>query len=174
MEQKNTKDLATKNSSSIADVGEVLYAFHAPEFMQYERGPAWYFVAGVISLVLIAVGILTQSIAFVGAFLLFIAVYFLVHHHDPRLIEIAITQKGIRAGAEFYPFEQIENFWLIDQQPYVADLKLRLKKSFNAVVTLHYFGQDPAQLRELLVPHAAELLDQKENFFDTLTRLARL
>ncbi len=155
-------------------VRKVLYEFQSPEFLQYERGTGWYVGAGVFTLALVALGIVLHSLSLVVAFLLAVAVYFLIHQHQPQLITVQITPDGIYHGRDFYAFGEMQNYWLVLQPPYVADFKLRLKRIWHPIRTIHIYGQDPAQLQAVLAPYLTELPDQTESFPDLLIRAMRL
>lgn len=154
--------------------GEASYRFHAPEFLDYERGPVWYAVAGVISLAIVAFGILTDGITFVLAYLLFVAVYFLRHHQTARLIEVAILAHGVRIDGEFFAWQQVASFWVVWDMPYVADLKFQIRRRWQPVVTVHIFGQDPMHLRSLLTPHIHFDATRGESHLDLIARALRL
>ncbi len=154
--------------------GEVRHTFYAPEFLDYERGMVWYAVAGGISLVILAVGLLNQAITFVIAYLLAMAVYFLLHHTEAKLLEVSVTAYGVRIDGEFFPYNEIKSFWLIWDPPYIADLKLELRRRLHPIRTIHIFGQDPESLRTLLRAHVEEATERGETKTSTLVRLLRL
>lgn len=154
--------------------GEVHHTFLAPEFLDYERGMVWYAVAGGISLLILAIGILNQAITFVIAYLLAVAVYFLLHHREARMLEIAITAYGIRIDGEFFPYNEIRNFWVIWEPPYIADLKLEVHRRLHPIRTIHIFGQDPESIRKLLSGHITETTDRGESRVGMLIRMLRL
>jgi len=154
--------------------GEVQHSFITPEFVDYERGPGWYAVAGVISLAVIAFGVLTGAMTLVIAYLIFLALYFLLHHSEPRMIEVAITKHGIRIDGEFTTFGEMRSFWIHWQPPYQAELKLHFKRNLRPIVTIHIFGQDPHALRALLSPYIDETKDRDDTLSNTLSRALRL
>jgi Ca2+/Na+ antiporter len=168
---KNKNKIEQKNLHS--HHGQVQHAFLAPEFLDYSRGVIWYFVATVISLLILALGILTRSFTLLMAFLLFVAVYWLVHYKEAQPMEVAITRYGIRIGKNFFAFTEIENFWLVWKPPFVADLRLTLKPRFSPIITIHVFGQDPVALRELLTPHIKEI-SRQESLVDLVARALRI
>ncbi|MFH0776905.1 MAG: hypothetical protein V1936_04845 [Patescibacteria group bacterium] len=165
-----------KTQTALAQVhhGEIRHTFYSPDFLEYQRGPVWYLVAGFVGLGIIALGILTHAISLTLAFLTFLGVYWLIHNREPKILEIAITQNGFRIeGEPFIPFGEITEFWLIYNPPFVADLKLRIKQSWNSVRTIHIFGQDPEELRRLLAPHITEV-SKEEELSDLIVRALRL
>jgi len=154
--------------------GETIYGFPAPEFLQYPRGPVWYLVFGVISLAFVAFGILAHAITLTLAYLLFVGIYFLTHHHESGLIEVRICERGIVVKDEFTAFSEISEFGIIWDPPYVCDLKLQVKRRLRPVLTVHIFGQDPERLRELLEPKIKFNPETTESPVDLLIRLLRL
>lgn len=171
--RKNKKHSA-KNKSLHVHHGEVQHIFYSPEFLDYERGPIWYLVAGIIAIAILSFGILTNTITLTIAFLVFVAVYWIMHHKEARAIETAITKYGIRYGKDFFSFGEIKNFWIIYKPPFVADLKIHVKRKWGAIITIHIFGQDPVALRALISPHVEEIKDREESTADLLIRALRL
>lgn len=155
--------------------GAIQHEFYSPEFLDYPRGPLWYLVAGIVGVGIIALGVLTKAITLTIAFLLFVAVYWLLHHREARILEIAITQHGIRIEQddEFIPFGEISEFWIIHSPPFVSDLKLKVKRKWHSIRTIHIFGQDPAEIRSLLIPHVKEV-EKEEELIDLIVRALRI
>jgi len=153
--------------------GQIRHAFYSPEFLEYPRGPLWYFVATIVGIGIITLGLVTNSITLTLAFVLFVAAYWLLHEHEPRLLEISITQNGIRIEDDFVPFGDIEEFWIIHNPPFVADLKLKVRRKWQSTLTIHIFGQEPEELRKLLAPHLKEV-EKEEELADLIVRALRL
>lgn len=168
--------MAKKHKTALAQVhhGEIKHSFYAPEFLEYPRGPIWYLVAGFIGLGIITLGVLTHAITLTVAFLVFVGVYWLLHTREPKILEVAITQSGVRIeGEDFIPFGEIAEFWIIYNPPFVADLKLKVKRKWNSIRTIHIFGQEPAELRRLLAPHVKEV-EREEELTDLIVRALRI
>ena len=167
--------LNPKKETSLPQIhhGSIRHTFYSPEFLDYLGGPTWYLVAGVVGIGIIAFGILAHAITLTIAFLLFVAVYWLLHHRETRILEIAITQHGIRIEDEFLPFGEIEEFWLIYNPPFVADLKLRVKRKWQPIRTIYIFGQNPDELRDLLAPRVKEVT-REESLSDLIVRALRI
>ena len=173
MLNKNKKQAGDKKELHLHH-GQVQHSFYNPEFLDYERGPGWYLVAGLIAIIIITIGILTRTILLTIAFLLFVATYWLLHHKEANLIETAITRHGVRYGNRFFAFSEIKEFWIIYKPPFVADLKLCFKHKWHPILTIHIFGQDPITLRALLSPHIKEAKNREETVVDLLIRALRL
>lgn len=153
--------------------GKIRHVFYSPEFLDYPRGPLWYIVAAVIGVGIIALGVLSQTITLTIAFLLFVAVYWLLHCREAKILEVAITQYGIRIEDEFIPFGEIQEFWVIYNPPFVADLKLRVNRKWQPIRTIHIFGQDPTELQNLLSSRVKEV-EREEDLSDLIVRALRL
>jgi len=115
----------------------------------------------------------TKSITLTLAFVLFVAVYWLLHEREPRLLEISITQNGVRIENDFVSFNEIEEFWLTYNPPFVANLKLKVRRKWQSVLTIHIFGQNPEALRKFLSPHVKEV-EREEELTDLIVRALRL
>jgi len=163
-----------KNADTTIHHGEVQHSFISPEFVDYERGTGWYVMTSIISFAVIAFGLLTGAMTLVIAYLIFLAVYFLLHHSEPRMIEVAITQHGIRIDGVFISFDEVRSYWIHWQPPYQAELKLHLKRNLQPIATIHIFGQDPHALRTLLSPHVEEMKDRDDTLSNILSRALRL
>lgn len=168
------KNPPRKKEDLRAHHGEVQHSFLAPEFLDYPRGPVWYLVAGTIALGILTFGILTHALTLTFAFLLFVAVYWLLHHREARMIKVTFTRCGIHYNHEFFAFDEIKEFWIVHKPPFVADLKLHVQRKLHPILTIHIFGQDPFTLRALLSTHVTEIKDREEHFVDLLARALRL
>jgi len=162
-----------KETTLVLRSGMIRYSFPSAEFVNYQRSAMWYLGAGIVSLGIILLGILTHTITLTIAFVLFLAVYWLLHHEEAKLIETSISENGIRYGNEFYPFDEIENYWFIYKPPFVADLKLKMHRKFNSVITIHIFGQTPENLRAIIGERIKEV-KKDEEFTDLLVRSLKL
>lgn len=153
--------------------GKTLLEWKAPEFINHTKGKRWFMGAGVLILTLITYAIYTQSATMVIVFVVLAGVYFMTHNMTPRIIDIKITEAGIAAGDTFYPFGQIEAFWIIYHPQYYRDLNLKLKNQ-SSKITLQLNEQDPIEVRNILSEELQEIKGAQDSFSDILIRLLRL
>jgi hypothetical protein len=171
---KNQKAVRSVVTHYVSSDQETLLEFTMPEFLQYSRGPLWYLVAAIVTLGLLIFGILTQSLTFVLALGATLAVYLLTHHHDPAALAVRITEQGVQVGNEFYPYVEIKDFAIFYDPPYLADVKLRLRRRFLHTVTLHLADQEPEAVRQALLRNLPCDTEARESLPDLITRALRL
>lgn len=146
----------------------------AYEYPKHERGTLWKVLSISFVVVAIALGIFFNAVTFSLAIASFALVYYLLHKENPKKIEIKISNIGIKIGNIKYPYSEIKEFWIIYEPPFVRTLNLRVRSGLINEVKVELGGQDPAQLREILMAKIKELEGQKEGLTDTILRLFKL
>ena len=152
----------------------LLIGWDTPEFINHPRGKRWFLVAGILTVALVVYGVLTQSATTAIVFLLLAGVYFLTHNQEPRMIEIRVSELGIRAGGQFYPYNTIKSFWMVYNPPFVRTLNLQTTQKGLAKVVIQLNDQDPVALRNVLTKKIPEMEGMQESFLETCIRLLRL
>ncbi len=165
--------MTTENKNQIS-YGTPLIAWQAPEFLEHKRGPVWVFVMSVLVVGLILYGILTDSIAFSVVVVLLAVVFFLTYNHKPEIVDIVITDAGIKFGPRFYPYEDIGLFWIIYDPPHVKTLNLRITRGVVRQIAIQLGDQNPAEVRALLSQEVSEWKNRTETFSEILIRLFKL
>jgi len=153
---------------------KLLLAWKAPEFISHPKSKRWFLIAGTIALALIAYALYTDSATMAIVFIVLAGVYYLTHRQEPRIIDIKVTQLGIYAGKDFYPYNTINSFWIVYHPPYVHTLNLKIAgKTFKKVV-LQLDRQNPVEVREVLSREVPEVEGEGESVGEIITRLLRL
>lgn len=153
---------------------QVLLQWEAPEFIKPAKSYIWF--AGAILAVagMVVYAVKTHSLTMAVAFIVLAGVYAIAHHREPGRIPIQITTLGIAAGKTRIPYNQIKAFWLVYEPPHVKVLKLLTTDKLMAELTLQLDGQDPGEVRELLVKQVPEHEGRGENLVDVLIRVMKL
>jgi len=154
--------------------GTEMISWQAPEFVQHARGPLWVMVMSALAIGLIFYGIVADSIAFSLVVVLFAGVFFLTHKHQPKIVQMAITDLGVVVGEKFYPFSQIRKFWIIFDPPEVKTLNLRLGQGAVRDVAIQLDDQNPSEIRALLANEIQEWTDRTETLTEILIRVLKL
>lgn len=168
---KNQKDLSAKK----VNYGTTVVTWRAPEYLEHERDEKWLMGASVAALVLIGWGIWQEVYTFVVVILLLGGLYFLTHRHTPKDIDISLTTGGILVDGLFYPYVNIESFWVL----YFPDknlktLNLMLKSGLNKELSFQLGEQDPAEVKSFLGQHVFELEDRTEGMVEKIIRVLKL
>ncbi len=84
----------------------------AYEHEHIERGSDWFWALGIIAVCAALTSILFSNILFAFVILIAAGTIALIAHHPPELHEFEITERGIRTGSTFHPYENIISFWV--------------------------------------------------------------
>ncbi len=153
---------------------KVLLAWKAPEFISHPKSKKWLLTAGSLALALIAYALYTDSATMAIVFIVLAGVYYLTHRQEPEIIDIRITELGIFAGDDFYPYNTINSFWIVYHPPYVHTLNLRMAGQTYKKVTLQLDQQNPVDVRRMLSREIPEVEGEEESVGEIITRLLRL
>ncbi len=120
-----------------------LLEWETPEFAHFERGKAWYAIAGLVLAGLLAYAFSTGSWSMGVAFALLAAVFLLTHRRKPRLTQAKIEALGLRYRNQFYPYHQIQAFWIVYHPPFVQSLYLKPSGSGQKLIKIELNHQAP-------------------------------
>lgn len=149
--------------------GKKLISWTASEFTKYEKGPLWFVVGALLTVVLLIVAILNRSPIMAITFVLMAAVTFIFSQKEPRKIEFIIDKEGIKAGDTFYNFKDLESFWIFYSPPEVKILSLKSGKTFSPYIPIQLGNQKPTEVRKVLLDFLSEE-KQEESIIDGLAR----
>jgi len=153
---------------------KTLIQWETPEFVKYERSTRWYVTAGIIVLSLIIYAIATGSASMAVVFILLGGVFFLTHNHEPKTINVEITELGIKYGQSFYAYNNIASFWILYHPPYVQTLNIETAGKGGRKIKIELNNENPVKIRKLLSKEVPEVEGASENIADWLIRLLKL
>ena len=170
----NTKS-NTKEINQDINHDKVLLEWKTPEFIPYPRTKTWYITASIIVFGLLMYAIFTGSITMLIAFVMIIILFLLTHNKQPKILDVQVTELGVKYGKDFYHYNTINSFWIVYHPPFVRIFYLRLGngKSYK-YVKIELNHQDPVKLRQLLGREIPEIEGMGERGFDIISRLLRL
>lgn len=98
------------------------------EYQHTEKGPDWFWALGVIAIAGAALAVIYHDVLF-AIFIILAAVMLGIYAaKKPGIIEIAVSDAGIKIGNYFYPYEKIKSFG-IDETPDGNHLILETKRA---------------------------------------------
>lgn len=154
--------------------GKIFMQWQFRETPTYKRGLLWYFLSGIILVLLLGYAISSRNFLFALILILFSALFF-IFNRNPSVIEAEIAQDGIKVGRKFYPYSEIEKFWIIYEPPHIKSLYIHVKHAFLPVIFLPLEDQNPIEVRRVLSRSIEEDTEQKEEPpFDTFSRIFKL
>lgn len=155
------------------EVGKVLTSWEAPEFVRYDKGLLWYIVALIFICSMAGYGIYANSPIMSITFILIGVVGYIQTHREPEIVSFSLTSSGVLVGKEFYPYENIQSFWIFYEPPHTKILSLHTTGSFLPYVHIPLDEEDPVKTREILLEHIEEI-EQDHSIVNTLERILNL
>ena len=105
------------------------------EYTHREKGPDWYWALGVIALAGAAIAIIYKD-TFFGIFIVLAALILGFYAaRKPEIIDIAISDEGIRIRNYLYPFERLKGF-AIDENELGAHLIIESDRAMTPVISI--------------------------------------
>ncbi len=155
--------------------GKILAEWKVPEYIKYDKSIVWYVGAIALGLILLVHAIITSNFLFVIIILLVSSIVFIHERRHPDMIDFLILEGGIVMGDKFYPYKNIESFWIIYEPPHIKLLYLGLTKSLRKELPIHLENQNPVKIRKILLDYLEEDLDKEEEATEEgLSRLFKM
>ena len=145
-------------------------AWQAPEGVQIQHGVLWYTAFAVATIILMALSIfLLESWTFAVLIPVMAAALILQLSRPPRIINYAISPKGVYVADKLYDFSEFRAFGLLEDQGQHSAILLPVKR-FSPGLTI-YFSETEG---EVVVDMLGARLPMQEVRIDTLEKLIRL
>lgn len=135
-------------------------SWEALDHIKEEKSSDWYWVVGIIAIAGAVLAIFFNNILFAFLILLGIFSVFTISHIPPKNEIYEINKRGIKDGETFYPYSNLDSFYIVDEDGYERDrILIRSKKMFMPLITIPIEGKiDLGLIREYLLQH----LDEEE------------
>ena len=158
----------------IKEYGKELRAWEVSEGHLHERGAGWYAAAIIVGLVFLIYAIVTRNFLF-GFIVIMFGVIMATHSmHPAGHYRCVITEFGLHIGARFYPWKDIEKFWIMYQPPEVKTLYLDFE-GLRPRLPIPLGDADPNEIRASLSSVIVEDTSHgEEPFSDWLIRVLKI
>lgn len=138
------------------------------EYTHKPKSGDWFWLIASGALVLIIVSILMKNfllgvIAIAGAFSVA-----MLGAQKPKKLSYAIENRGIKAGSHFYPFKELESFWINYEPPHKKEIILESKKKITKHIKIPLGNNNPKFIRESLKKILKEE-EHEETMIDVIT-----
>lgn len=157
------------------DRGEILAKWNFPEFERPQRSKTWYFVAILITLLLLIYAILTVNFLF--AVIIVIATITLITKYQRKADQVTfiITEDGVELEERFHAWETIKDFYIIYKPPEVTSLFINFRAITKPRLTIPLQNQNPVEVKKILSEYIDEDLDKEEEpFSEAFSRFFKL
>lgn len=143
-------------------IGDILHEWVIKEYIQYDHPRAWYIIMGVFGLFFLAYSIVSGNLLFAAIIILSAIILFMQSKQSPVDVGIAVTDAGVVVGHRFYPYKELEDFFIVYQPPEVKMLYIDTKSPLRPLLRLPLGDKNPIQIRADLRQFLTENLDKEE------------
>ena len=126
------------------------------EYNHREKGPDWFWALGVIAIASAAIAVIFHDVLFAIFIIIAALVLGFYAAREPEVIEIAISDEGIRIRNFFHSFEKMKGF-SIDENDLGNHLIIETSRVVAPVISIALpFTINPESLRQLLLTRLPE------------------
>jgi len=128
---------------------------------------------GIVSAIIavIAYSLFTDSPLTAITFILIGMVGYLLFNRPPETVMFAISEDGITAGREFYGYDHIHSFWIIEDHPQFPNhLIVETDGALSSKIHIPLEDNDPDTIRRILLDHIPEIR-YEPGLVDTIERM---
>ncbi len=155
--------------------GQDRFVWETKLYPTYARGPRWYFFLTAGTLLLVSYAVMTSNFLFAFLILLCAIILVLAGNEEAPTVLAQIGDLGIVWDGKLYLYNDIVNFSVVYQPPYINSLYLETKSLAQPRIRISLEDQDPVEIRAHLQAFLTENTDlQTEQSSDILGRLLRI
>jgi hypothetical protein len=155
--------------------GKLLLEWSFDEYVQPQRGLAWYVVASLIFIGALIYAILTKNFLFILILFLLVFVVVVRSRRPPLKIDLRIFEDGVQVGSRFYEWSELKSFRIVYEPPAVKRLYFDLRPFLLPDFSVPLEDQNPLKVREILKQYLPEDLSREyETLFDRLNRWLKI
>lgn len=174
--QKNMdpKQTPSPNVQNPPDYGKELLSWRAPEYEKQEKSRGWFITVSLIGAALVVGSIIMRNYLMIILIALFAIVIYILHKKEPLMLNIVVTNKGVKIGEKFYLYKDLDNFWIIYDPP-IKTLNFKTSRNFFPEISIQIEDEDPVEIREILLSYLDEDEEKdEESTADKLTRILKI
>ena len=148
--------------------GDILLNWREPEHDKFELGPRARLISLVLLIVIIAWALYTDSPLMAITFILIGIIGYLLEHQTPRILDFALTTRGVLVGKQFYPYETLQSFHIYEEEPFLDTLSLHTDGDLISHVHVPITSVHDQNVFDILsgfvpeLPHEPNLVDSIE------------
>jgi hypothetical protein len=153
--------------------GAVLISWQEPEHDAFELGPRSRLISLVLLVGIVAWALYTDSPLMAITFILIGVIGYLLESQTPRIANFALTERGVLAGRQFYPYETIESFHIYEEEPFLDTLSLHTNGDLISHVHVPIKTAPKQEVYDILSGFVPEV-PHEPNFVDSLEKLMHI
>ncbi len=111
-------------------------SWRAPEYIHTEKTSDWYWIVGIVTLSLAIIAVIFNDVIFAILIVVAVATLALYSSRPPKLLEIELTTTGIHDGDTYYPYDDLDSYWIETREVYPKIILKSKKKLMLFIVIL--------------------------------------
>ncbi len=108
----NHMDEEKKKVEEIRSEDDII-SWKVQEYVSPKKNRRWYLIASLVAVICIVYALLTLNYIFVVIIILGAILIILTDGAKPAILDIELSDDGVKVGKEFYVYEQLDNFFII-------------------------------------------------------------
>lgn len=138
-------------------------SWEVPEYDTHDRTRNWYYVAGVIGVLLLVYSVITSNFLFAGIIIIAALVIILTDGKEPQKVQIRLTDEGVEVGRKFYDYDEIKDFAIVYKPKMgVKNLYFEFKTVTKPRLSIPLLDRDPLIIRDKLLKYLQEDLERTD------------
>jgi hypothetical protein len=102
-----------------------IYKWRAPERIYSPKGRQWYVTVAFVTVIIVAYSALTGNYLLIVALIMLLMLLYALNTFPPKMLDLEITNKGIKMEDKIFTWNRIENFWVTERsEQYVLNINL--------------------------------------------------
>lgn len=151
--------------------GEILHRWSVEEYARYDRTIWWYVFMISVSLIFVVYGIFSSNFLFSLIIILAGIILFLQSRADPLVVDFQVAELGVLIGNRFYPYEELDGFFVIYNPPEVKMLFFETKSAVRPRLRIPLTDANPVEVRHTLQAFLPEDIEcTEEPMSDMISR----
>ncbi len=140
-------------------------SWKAAEYEYREKGPGWFFVVGVVALVLFIIALIGKNFIF-AVFVLFAGVMLVSFGKKrPPIVKFHINNEGVGIGNTFFEYRRLEEFAHRNRPGHLDEFILKKKTAMNPFVHIPIDSTLALEAKKMLKAKLPEV-EHKESLVD--------
>ncbi len=135
-----------------------IFEWHGKEYAQSTKSADWYWALGILSVAIIIVCVIFNNVLLallVAAAAVSVGLQAAKH---PRIHRFSITETGIGIDMQFYPFEKMLHFSVLEyaDETMPPSLSIKTKILLSPHLLIPIIGYDPVDVYDYIAAHLPE------------------
>ena len=129
--------------------------WNAHQYIHTDKTADWYWIVGIITITITVVSIILNNIIFGILILIASFTLSLSASKKPKVVDIYADKNGIGVGKIFYPYANLDSFWVEDRDAHPRII-LKSQKVFMPYIPILLDDMNPQTVRNFLLQHLRE------------------